>query len=208
MRFPGYGRGTTAGNLTEFPAAIARGKHPVPFRTRKLSLSAPMVLRGRPRGRAGHRRNTPFKRADPIGSALFCVDTSSRGGAKSRASGLIQGASARLLGARRWEVRGSPAPPDPLCGGPRGWHPFARRCSGRRRITSMPAALAGTTAGQRPRGRAFRGDLSPSPAPVAHPSHRFPPLPLSPSASTGDRARPGRERPARPAPAGALHRPG
>ena len=42
----------------EFPAAIAKGKHPVPFRTRKLSSSAPMVLRGRPRGRAGHRRNT------------------------------------------------------------------------------------------------------------------------------------------------------
>src|SRR5579859_4904664 len=39
-------------------AAIAKGKHPVPSRTRKLSLSAPMVLRGRPRGRAGHRRNT------------------------------------------------------------------------------------------------------------------------------------------------------
>jgi hypothetical protein len=40
-----------------FPAATAKGKHPVPSRTRKLSPSAPMVLRGRPRGRAGHRRN-------------------------------------------------------------------------------------------------------------------------------------------------------
>src|SRR3954464_12346516 len=35
---------------------MAKGKRPVPFRTRKLSLSAPMVLpRGRG-GRVGHRR--------------------------------------------------------------------------------------------------------------------------------------------------------
>src|SRR6478609_11289700 len=40
-------------------AAIARGKRPVPFRTRKLSLSAPMVLQGGPCGRVGHRR-TPI----------------------------------------------------------------------------------------------------------------------------------------------------
>src|ERR1039457_2654135 len=35
---------------------MAKGKHPVPFRTRKLSSSAPMVLRGGPRGRVGRRR--------------------------------------------------------------------------------------------------------------------------------------------------------
>src|ERR1051326_4948570 len=35
---------------------MAKGKHPVPFRTRKLSSSAPMVLQGRPCGRVGHRR--------------------------------------------------------------------------------------------------------------------------------------------------------
>src|ERR1035438_4200631 len=35
---------------------MAKGKHPVPFRTRKLSPSAPMVLRGGPRGRVGRRR--------------------------------------------------------------------------------------------------------------------------------------------------------
>src|SRR5688572_24963669 len=35
---------------------MARGKHPATFRTRKLSLSAPMVLRGRLRGRVGRRR--------------------------------------------------------------------------------------------------------------------------------------------------------
>jgi hypothetical protein len=37
-------------------AAIARGKRPDTFRTRKLRLAAPMVLQGRPCGRVGHRR--------------------------------------------------------------------------------------------------------------------------------------------------------
>src|SRR5215203_4299278 len=37
-------------------AAIAKGKHPVPYRTRKLSLSAPMVLQPRGCGRVGRRR--------------------------------------------------------------------------------------------------------------------------------------------------------
>src|SRR5262245_19118443 len=35
---------------------MAKGKRPAPFRTRKLSPSAPMVLRGRLRGRVGRRR--------------------------------------------------------------------------------------------------------------------------------------------------------
>src|SRR5688500_308702 len=39
-------------------AVMARGKRPVPFRTRKLSLSAPMVLPWRRGGRVGHRRTT------------------------------------------------------------------------------------------------------------------------------------------------------
>ena len=39
-------------------AAIARGKRPVTFRTRKLRLSAPMVLQGGPCGRVGHRRTS------------------------------------------------------------------------------------------------------------------------------------------------------
>jgi hypothetical protein len=45
--------------------AIAKGKHPVPFRTRKLSSSAPMVLRGGPRGRVGRRRTTFLGAASP-----------------------------------------------------------------------------------------------------------------------------------------------
>ncbi len=39
------------------PVTIAVGKHPFPFRTRKLSLPALMVLRGFPRGRVSRRRH-------------------------------------------------------------------------------------------------------------------------------------------------------
>src|SRR5262249_19698645 len=45
-------------HLNRVSVAIAKGKHPVPFRTRKLSPSAPMVLRGRLRGRVGRRRTS------------------------------------------------------------------------------------------------------------------------------------------------------
>jgi hypothetical protein len=40
-------------------AVIAWGKRPVPFRTRKLRPTAPMVLHPRECGRVGHRRTTP-----------------------------------------------------------------------------------------------------------------------------------------------------
>ena len=40
--------------------AIAKRSHPFPFRTRKLSSSAPMVLHGRPCGRVGRRRILNF----------------------------------------------------------------------------------------------------------------------------------------------------
>src|SRR5436309_10485590 len=42
--------------LPRFPVAIAAESHPFPFRTRKLSPPAPMVLGGRPPGRVGRRR--------------------------------------------------------------------------------------------------------------------------------------------------------
>jgi hypothetical protein len=50
---------------------MAKGKHPAPFRTRKLSPSAPMVLRGRPRGRVGRRR-TYFHERPPSGGLSCC----------------------------------------------------------------------------------------------------------------------------------------
>jgi hypothetical protein len=45
-------------HLHRVSVAMAKGKHPVPFRTRKLSPSAPMVLRGGLRGRVGRRRTS------------------------------------------------------------------------------------------------------------------------------------------------------
>ena len=43
-------------NAPRGPAATAAGAHPDPYRTRKLSRPAPMVLQGRPCGRLGRRR--------------------------------------------------------------------------------------------------------------------------------------------------------
>ncbi len=48
---------------------IARGKHLFPFRTEPLSLSAPMVLGGKPPGRVGRRRD--LSKEPPSGAALF-----------------------------------------------------------------------------------------------------------------------------------------
>src|SRR6266699_3314191 len=62
--FPGVRQETPDIHLHSVSVAIAKGKHPVPFRTRKLSPSAPMVLRGGPRGRVGRRR-TCMKRVAP-----------------------------------------------------------------------------------------------------------------------------------------------
>jgi hypothetical protein len=62
---------------------MAKGKHPVTFRTRKLSSSAPMVLHRGRCGRVGHRRTIvtvkghpsgwPFLRSRPVGGGLFRV---------------------------------------------------------------------------------------------------------------------------------------
>ena len=51
--------------LESVSAAIERGKRPVPFRTRKLSLSSSMVLQGGPCGRVDRRR-TSFIKASTI----------------------------------------------------------------------------------------------------------------------------------------------
>src|SRR6266496_6598301 len=57
---------TTLFRPRELPQAVsvimAEGKHPVPFRTRKLSPPAPMVLPGKLGGRVGRRRDTNQKR--------------------------------------------------------------------------------------------------------------------------------------------------
>ena len=55
---------TTGDGDTNVSVVMAKGKHPVPSRTRKLSPPAPMVLHGRPCGRVGHRRTTPPKKRE------------------------------------------------------------------------------------------------------------------------------------------------
>ena len=60
-------------------AAIARGKRPVTFRTRKLRLSAPMVLQGGPCGRVGHRR-TPIHDGHPEMGGHRCLTRGSTEG--------------------------------------------------------------------------------------------------------------------------------
>src|SRR5437016_14112303 len=55
--------GGTPSIENRFPVAIAAESHPFPFRTRKLSPPAPMVLGGRPPGRVGRRRISPVDEA-------------------------------------------------------------------------------------------------------------------------------------------------
>ena len=60
-------------HLNRVPAVIARGKRPVPFRTRKLSLSAPMVLPWRRGGRVGRRRTYSMNEGYPPSSRVALV---------------------------------------------------------------------------------------------------------------------------------------
>src|ERR1700760_1273695 len=70
---PVTGPGGTDWNIHSVSAAIARGKRPVTFRTRKLRLSAPMVLQGGPCGRVGHRRTSSKDEAILVQDGLVVV---------------------------------------------------------------------------------------------------------------------------------------
>ena len=56
---------------TRMPVVIGSGSHPFPFRTRKLSLIPPMVLRAKVRGRVGRCRHYYAKRAHRVKPAGF-----------------------------------------------------------------------------------------------------------------------------------------
>ena len=65
-RFPATRAHQTPGRCgARVTAVIAWGKRPVPFRTRKLRPTAPMVLHPGGCGRVGHRRNTINGRGPP-----------------------------------------------------------------------------------------------------------------------------------------------
>ena len=84
---------------TEFPVVTGAGSHPFPFRTRKLSLLPPMVLRGKLRGRVGRCREffparrsnrAPgffFVRQRPAHAALHALALARRSGAPRRSGG-------------------------------------------------------------------------------------------------------------------------
>lgn len=57
--------------------ALAAESHPFPFRTRKLSLPAPMVLGGHPPGRVGRRRILIEKAPTSVGAFCFSVTVAS-----------------------------------------------------------------------------------------------------------------------------------
>lgn len=55
-----------------FPVAIAEGKHPIPSRTRKLSLPAPMILSRSRDGKVGRRREL-LERPEFSGRFFYCI---------------------------------------------------------------------------------------------------------------------------------------
>src|SRR3954470_1089907 len=55
----------------KFPVVIERGSHPFPFRTRQLSLSSPMILRGQLCGKVGRRRDKIYERPSGKLEGLF-----------------------------------------------------------------------------------------------------------------------------------------
>src|SRR5215472_4483197 len=61
--------------MAKFWVTLARGTHPFPSRTRKLSLSAPIVLHARVCGRLGRRPVNLYENAqlETLGVFLFLV---------------------------------------------------------------------------------------------------------------------------------------
>jgi hypothetical protein len=80
-------RSSVRPHLHRVSATMAKGKRPVPSRTRKLSLSAPMVLRGGLRGRVGRRRTSsrwgPLRWSPSAFSAVLRYETDGPGEQRS-----------------------------------------------------------------------------------------------------------------------------
>src|SRR3954454_12497786 len=85
----------------EFPVALARGKHLFPFRTEKLSLTAPMVLGSQGPGRVGRRRFSLKSR--PVGGSSSL--TLARGGGRRVRRACPPGVVRRSAGASVLAVR-------------------------------------------------------------------------------------------------------
>jgi hypothetical protein len=124
-------------HLHRVTAAIATGKRPVPFRTRKLSPSAPMVLRGRLRGRVGRRR-TSFANGHPSGWPLCVVPTSAINSSR-RVRKDAWPKNATVRDARHPQIGGARRPASPRAGTSA---PARARREGRARPESGLASLA------------------------------------------------------------------
>src|SRR5258707_4662803 len=68
----------------KFPVVIERGSHPFPFRTRQLSLSSPMILRGQLCGKVGRRRDKIYERPSSNRGPFPFVTLPARGPAHYR----------------------------------------------------------------------------------------------------------------------------
>ena len=112
------------------PVAIAMGRHLFPFRTEKLSPSAPMVLGGQPPGRVGRRRSFTRKAASGrLWSFRSRSARARRGSSHARAASpesatrggrpmSSAGSRSRALSHRRC---GEPSPAPPIRAGDRVW---------------------------------------------------------------------------------------
>ena len=121
-----------------FPVAIAEGPHPFPFRTRKLSPPAPMVLQPRCCGRVGRGRGFRF--------VALPDERRSAGGRNSVVECQlpkldVAGSSpvARSIAFRTLQMR--PSVTCPTCRKPVPWHdnPYRPFCSERCRLIDLGA---------------------------------------------------------------------
>ena len=150
---------------------MAAGKHPFPFRTRKLSPPAPMVLGGRPPGRVGRRRvfskMTPAHRGGrhrvrqvsqgPAGSVTPSNDRTSSGRSAAASRDATNKASPLdPPDARRCAVPSRGASGRPASG--RSGRPDLRGAGGKSRTESRGSSASG---GPKPRSNAGRGRPEP-----------------------------------------------
>src|SRR6266540_3866406 len=140
-------------HLNRVSATIARGKRPVPSRTRKLSLSAPMVLRGPLRGRVGRRR-TQLRNKGRSGYSERPLlhfsrrDESTVARARGDGKGNADSPGERALGARRSaRTGGKPVGGRRAVGGLGGDGPRSDRGSARRRADGPRAGADRTGQG-------------------------------------------------------------
>src|SRR5690348_3014742 len=94
----------------KFPVVIARGKHLFPFRTEKLSPSAPMVLGLRRPGRVGRRRDNYEKPSLRGGFSYFWRSPLSPSGDSAQYAATTSASLAPAGGRRRLSYAGSSSP--------------------------------------------------------------------------------------------------